>query len=88
MSGKIAVQQYLPFLSYLTKHGATRAEDIQKIVKECMTKKTLTKEDVLERLYALDIPEDKFPIFSMIVGSIENLKTEEEKNYDEQEFFK
>lgn len=81
MTGRIAVQKYLPYLSVLTKQGAAKAEDVQAIVKECMTLKALTKADIIERLYSLDVNEEKFSIFSSIISSIESLEEENNHGY-------
>lgn len=83
MNGRIAVKQYLPYLSVLSKHGAARPEDIQRLVRECMTIRTLSKHDVLSRLYCLDIAAEKQNVFSAVVSSIENLR--EEKVYAEEQ---
>ena len=80
MQGRIAVKQYLPYLSVLIKQGAAMPGDIQQVVRECMSLRTLSKADVLERLYTLDINEERLDVFSSVISSIEQI--EEEKCYD------
>ena len=53
--------------------------DIQQVVRECMSLRTLSKTDVLERLYTLDINEERLDVFSSVISSIEQI--EEEKCY-------